>query len=42
MNNLREPYNDIRVRQAIALAADIPGWMDVLVAGQGFLSGPIS
>ncbi len=42
MNNLREPYNDIRVRQAIALAADIPGWMDVLVAGQGFLTGPIS
>tara|TARA_Y100000590_G_C15583620_1_gene963306 strand:- start:99 stop:1235 length:1137 start_codon:yes stop_codon:yes gene_type:complete len=42
MNNLRQPYNDVRVRQAIALAVDIPEWMEVLAGGQGFLTGPIA
>ncbi|MGE0541176.1 MAG: ABC transporter substrate-binding protein [Dehalococcoidia bacterium] len=41
-NNRREPYNDPRVRQAIATAVDLQGWIDVIVAGQGLLTGPMS
>lgn len=42
MNNRRKPYDDVRVRQAIAYACDIPGWIQAIVGGQGFLTGPIA
>jgi ABC-type transport system substrate-binding protein len=42
MNNRRKPYDDVRVRRAIALACDIPGWIQAIVGGQGFLTGPIA
>ena len=41
MNNIVEPYTDVRVRQAIAWASDLQGWIDVLVGGAGELSGPM-
>jgi peptide/nickel transport system substrate-binding protein len=41
-NGRRAPLGDPRVRQALALACDIPGWIQVVSAGQGGISGPIA
>ncbi len=41
-NGLRKPFDDVRVRRAIALACDLPGWLQTVFAGQGGLSGPIA
>lgn len=41
MNNKRKPFDDVRIRQAIAYACDIPGWIAVVDGGQGFVTGPI-
>jgi len=41
MNDAKAPFKDIRVRQAIANAVDLPGWMDVLVKGDGIQTGPM-
>lgn len=41
-NGRRAPFGDPRVRQALSLACDIPGWIQVVSAGQGGLSGPIA
>ncbi len=42
MNGKRKPYDDMRVRQAIAYACDVPGWIQAIVGGQGFLTGPMA
>jgi ABC-type transport system substrate-binding protein len=40
--NIRKaPFNDMRVRQAIANAVDIPGWLQALVKGDGQQTGPM-
>lgn len=41
-NNRRNPYGDVRVRRAIALACDIPGWIQTIVGGEGLITGPIA
>jgi peptide/nickel transport system substrate-binding protein len=40
-NNRKAPFTDPKVRQAIANAVDLPGWMDVLVKGDGQQTGPM-
>lgn len=42
MNNRRKPFDDVRVRQAIACATDIPGWIQTIENGQGVMTGPIA
>jgi peptide/nickel transport system substrate-binding protein len=42
MNNKIGPFKDLRVRQAVAHACDIEGWISVVVGGEGFRTGPIS
>jgi peptide/nickel transport system substrate-binding protein len=42
MNTKNGPFKDPRVRQAIAHACDIDGWISVVVGGEGFRTGPIS
>jgi peptide/nickel transport system substrate-binding protein len=40
--NIRNaPFNDMRVRQAIANAVDIPAWLQALVKGDGQQTGPM-
>ncbi len=41
-NVRKAPYNDVRVRQAIANAVDIDGWIQVILAGDGRRTGPMS
>lgn len=41
-NNRRAPYSDVRVRQAIASAVDIDGWIDVILGGDGLRTGPMA
>jgi peptide/nickel transport system substrate-binding protein len=40
-NNRKAPFSDMRVRQAIANAVDLKGWIDVLVKGDGQQTGPM-
>lgn len=40
-NGKKAPFTDPRVRQAIANAVDLRGWMDVLVKGDGIQTGPM-
>ena len=40
-NGKKAPFTDPRVRQAIANAVDLKGWMDVLVKGDGQQTGPM-
>ena len=41
MNTFREPYTDVRVRQAISMAVDRQEVIDKAVGGAGVLSGPM-
>jgi peptide/nickel transport system substrate-binding protein len=40
-NNRKAPFSDMRVRQAIANAVDLKGWIDALVKGDGQQTGPM-
>jgi peptide/nickel transport system substrate-binding protein len=42
MNTRRAPFGDKRVRQAIAAACDIPGWIAAIEGGKGVPTGPIA
>ena len=41
-NTLVPPYDDPRVRRAVAWGADVKGWLSVLNAGYGQLTGPMA
>ncbi|HEX2036874.1 MAG TPA: ABC transporter substrate-binding protein [Chloroflexota bacterium] len=41
-NMLRQPWNDVRVRQAISLAVDREEMIDKTLSGAGTVSGPIA
>ena len=41
-NTSVEPYGDARVRRAIAWGCNVQGWLDVLNAGYGRLTGPMA
>ncbi len=41
LNNAREPFNDVRVRQAMSLAIDRQAVVDSVFFGEGLVSGPI-
>jgi peptide/nickel transport system substrate-binding protein len=41
MNTRRAPFDDVRVRQAVALAADRPAALARVLGGEGALTGPI-